>query len=520
MVKKSKYIPPIIVSPEAYGLPGEMDPMAPYVSRKGGGGLGDVTKGIIDGLYKKNIPAHYIGPNYKKIFRESSGLSNNEYMNRIHKTARPRTHLVSTRHFAGLNNIYDGSAPESAASLQELAIPIIKDIRSNNKGKAIVHTQDQFAGIIPAYCKAKGIPVIHTMHNGFTFLIKHSRYHYAEITDEPGGYKNLLYDTSLNSKVIDSHATAVKNADIVTLVGQEFTNEIINGRYDNWDIFANARNTFNELKIKAEHDQVRVVMNGISPEEFPENHTYLKYPFGPETSDIVGTKNNNKPYFQRRMGLKVNKNAHIFFAPSRIEDTQKGISIIIGSALEFLYANPDAQIAIVGDANKDNKKYEEQIRQAIRDAPPGSIGLAAFNKDLSNLGYDVASAVVGASRYEPFGLFWLQGICAGAYGIGARNGGAVDIIRDINEHPNIGNGFLYNNIDVGGLSYGLNTTMKHLREISQNPQAHNDELRRMMIKGRTDFSLDKMIDGYIELYEELGVKFDLFNEGYGHFIRK
>ncbi|HYD03803.1 MAG TPA: glycogen/starch synthase, partial [Alphaproteobacteria bacterium] len=262
--KAKKQLPVVVISPEAYGLPKEMDPMAQYVSRRGGGGLGDVTRGILQGLHRLGNEVYYIGPNYKTIFKENAGLNHEEYIAKMKKTTRDRTLLVSSPHFTYLKQIYDGNVVKSAALLQELAIPHIKDIdrRHGGKtatGKSIVHTQDQFGGIIPAFCKSRNIPTVHTLHNGFTYLTPYDYYTNVDLTDGEWGLKKYMYEAPLGSNMIDSHATAVKNADIITFVGKRFYEEILEGRYKNWDIFASAQNTFKEVVIKAEHNQARVV---------------------------------------------------------------------------------------------------------------------------------------------------------------------------------------------------------------------------------------------------------------------
>lgn len=516
---KLKYVPPIVISPEAYGLPEEMDPMAQYVTRRGGGGLGDVIRGIMVGLYGRGIAGYSISPNYKRIFMENTGLSPEEYIGQMKMTHRERTLLVSSPHFSYLERIYDGHVRESAAYLQELALPLIKSINTEHGNKSIVHTHDQYAGIIPAYCKARHIPSMHTVHNGFEFKIPYSYYKHADLTDGHWGIKSYIYDTHMNSGELYSHATAIKDTDILTFVGKRYLEEILNGRFDNWDIFKESQAAFYEVKVKAWHGQTRVVMNGISPEELPENQEYLKKMFGPRTRDILASKNENKLEFQRQMGLKQDENAILLYWPSRIDNIQKGIESLIGCAGEILNANSDVQIAIVGDAQGNNTKYLGDIYRIASHVPRGSMAHASFDKRLSNLGYASASSIIGASHYEPFGLFWLQGVCAGAFGIGANNGGAVDILKNFNKGTLKGNGIIYENSDTAGLRYGINTLVPIIRGLQDNPESYNKVMREMMTMARCDFSQDKMVEGYLQGYEELGKKFNLFTNGYSHFIR-
>lgn len=494
-----------------------MDPMAKYVTREGGGGLGDVIRGIIVELHARDIEGFYIGPNYKKIFKNNSMLTKDEYIRKVHCSKKNQVVLLSSKHFSYLNRIYDGNTTLSAALMQDLALPYIKSINSDRGKRAIVHTHDQSVGIIPAYCKSRGIPIIHTVHNAFTYTIPYEYYPHADLTGGEMGLKKYLYNTSWDSQQIDSHATAVKNADVVTFVGKSFLEEILEGRFDNWNLFAGARNTFNEIKIKSHFNQNRVIMNGISSVELPENQAYLTQSFGPNTLDIIGAKKQNLVEFQKSMGLNINKDAILLYWPSRIDENQKGIESLLNCALFLLHNHPNIQIAIVGDDSSPEKKYIPYLNSLISMAPKGQIAHRPFEKKLSNQGYASSSIIIGASHYEPFGLFWLQGVCAGAFGVGANNGGAVDILRELEVEKNHGNGFFYKTPNAEGLKQGLQNAIVAVKQLQKNPKLYNTHLRRMMIDARRDFSTTKMIESYIEVYERLGLAYNLFTEGHKHF---
>jgi glycogen synthase len=512
-----KQIPILIISPEVYGLPAEMDPMAKYVTREGGGGLGDVIRGIIVELHAREIEGFYIGPNYKKIFKNNSKLSKDEYIKKVHCSRKNQVVLLSSSHFSYLNRIYDGNTTLSAALMQDLALPSIKNINSDHGKRSIIHTHDQSAGIIPAYCKSRGIPTIHTVHNAFTYNIPHEYFPHADLTGGEMGLKNYLYNTSWESNVLDSHATAVKNADIVTFVGQSFLEEILAGRFDNWNLFAGAKNTFNEIKIKSHFNQNKVIMNGISPVELPENQDFLPRSFGPDTIDIVAAKKINLVEFQKKMGLTINENAILLYWPSRIDENQKGVESLLKCTLQLLNKNENVQIAIVGDDSTPDKKYIPIVNSLSSRAPKGQFAHRPFEKKLSTLGYAASSVIIGASHYEPFGLFWLQGVCAGAFGVGAKNGGAIDILREFDVAKKQGNGFFYKTPNADDLKNGLQNAIMAITKLQKNPQLYNAHLRRMMTDARRDFSITKMVESYIDVYEQLGHAYNLFTDGYSHF---
>ncbi|HYD02926.1 MAG TPA: glycosyltransferase, partial [Alphaproteobacteria bacterium] len=242
-----------------------------------------------------------------------------------------------------------------------------------------------------------------------------------------------------------------------------------------------------------------------------ENQDYLSKRFSPKTENILAAKTENKLSFQEKMGLNKDEDAILLYWPSRINSSQKGIDSLIGCALDVLHNNKDVQIALVGEAQNGDSKYIDIIQDLIKNAPPGSISHSKFDKKLSNLGYASSSAIIGASKYEPFGLFWLQGVCAGAFGIGAENGGAVDILR---EFENDGNGFLYRNTDTAGLKYGIEKAITSIRQLKNNPEAYNKQMSKMMSQARSDFSESKMVENYLHVYNEAIARHDLFSHGY------
>jgi hypothetical protein len=84
---------------------------------------------------------------------------------------------------------------------------------------------------------------------------------------------------------------------------------------------------------------------------------------------------------------------------------------------------------------------------------------------------------------------------------------------------NRGNGYFHNNTTddvIQQLQLAINT----VRELRKNKEMYNSNLRRMMTDIRYRFSLEKMVEGYLQIYDELGQNFNLFTGGYKPFITK
>jgi len=81
-----------------------------------------------------------------------------------------RIHLVTSSLFDGLSGAYAGNPVLNAAEFQKSLINhIIVQVQAKHSGKLIMHTHDWMAGgIVTAYAKEWGCPVLHTLHNVHT----------------------------------------------------------------------------------------------------------------------------------------------------------------------------------------------------------------------------------------------------------------------------------------------------------------------------------------------------------------
>ncbi|MBU4372616.1 MAG: hypothetical protein KKD68_12170, partial [Proteobacteria bacterium] len=63
-----------------------------------------------------------------------------------------------------------------------------------------------------------------------------------------------------------------------------------------------------------------------------------------------------------------------------------------------------------------------------------------------------------------------------------------------------GNGFLFRDYDSGGLWYGLEKSVHFHRRA---PEVREEQAKRIMREAREKYSIKKMIDEYIGVYEKL-----------------
>jgi glycogen synthase len=236
---------------------------------------------------------------------------------------------------------------------------------------------------------------------------------------------------------------------------------------------------------------------------YPEHGEHLIRKYGPE-DDVIAAKRENLVEFQKRTGLNVNPEAILLYWPSRLDPSQKGIELLETIAQQFVTTHADSQIAIVGNGVSNDRTHEE-ICGRIACSSEGKITYQRFSEPLSMLGFAGANDVFGASLYEPCGQIDQIGNLFGATATNRDTGGYHDKIHEMalmsdGASEDSGNGFLFKDYDSGGLWYGLSRAVQFHR---RSPEIRERQIKRIMKETRQRHDPERMIDGYIRVYEEL-----------------
>ena len=497
----------LLIAPETGRLQEGMCTLAGYISGKSGG-LGDVVTALCAGLTERGIECHLATINLKKRFQKENLMDEAEWRELRHTIDPEKIHLVSSSIFNDLESAYAGNPLCNAAEFQKVMVNhLIKEIRSKNKGRLILHSHDWMAGgVITAYARSRGCPVLHTVHNVHTGYIPQEMFYGVDL-DDLANYLYFAEDRGeyfaedRRGKCIDSHATAIKNANLINFVGEQFLHEVIEDHFIDRPIIPPA--VRKEVKEKYNHGAVLTIINAPSPVLYPESCDYLVTKYGPD-EEILAAKRVNLVAFQKRTGLIEDPNAILFYWPSRLDPMQKGVELFEGIAQRFVIEHGDVQIAIVGDGVGGDRTHEE-ILGRMACASGGKIAYQHFEEGLSMLGYAAANDVFGASLYEPCGQIDQVGNLFGATATNRDTGGYHDKIRELKlqtdgaEHDE-GNGFLFRDYDSGGLWYGLEKSAHFHR---RTPEVREEQAKRIMREAREKYSIKKMIDEYIGVYEKL-----------------
>ena len=498
VLKKREKTAVLMISPETGRLPEGMGGLAKYIFGKSGG-QGEVVSALCEGLTERDIHVHLITLNLKRRFREEAQLSEAEWQQLRHTVDPKNVHLVSSSVFADNANAYSGNTLLTAAEFQrEVVNNLIKALRVRHEG-LIIHSHDWMAGgAITAYARARGLPVLHTVHNVFTADLPLD-YLWGVERDAISEY---FYVTQSHGRdCLDCQATAIKNATLINFVGERFLREVVDDYFLDRPVVPLSVRT--EVKVKYAHEAALAITNAPSLQTYPERCGHIISRYGPDDS-VLQAKKNNLIEFQNRTGLDVDPDAILFYWPSRLDPQQKGVELLEKIALSFVRKHSDVQIAIVADGVGEDQTHRGNLG-AIALVSQGRITCQSYSEALSLLGYAAANDVFGASLYEPCGQIDQLGNIFGATATNRDTGGYRDKIRELRlkidgAPQDVGNGFLFRDYDSGGLWYGLEMSLAFHR---RPPDIREGQIKRIMKEAREKYDMGKMIAAYIRIYEKL-----------------
>jgi len=513
--RNDKNISILLISPEIYGLPSSMGHLSNIIKRPSGGGMGDMNHLLIRGLWDLGIDAHYMGPNFKGIYQKiamgGQFKNSDEYIDFIYKEKNKNIHLLNAKQFDQRSSIYQ-HAEDTNRVFQDIArTGHLRDFFRDRDRKVIVIGTDQYTGALAAYFKARKIPFVSWAHNVMTHLIHQDKYQYFNF-DEESIRKNIFWNKYEYSGIIDTHATAIKNAARIIPVSKQFEKELREGKLIGQMGLEESRATLEEIMIR--QDKLHAIPNALPESALPENQDFLYKKFT-HKSNIVEAKRINKLGFQKdsQGGLDQGDDYILIGWTSRMDESQKGISGVIDN-LEFLMSNfNNVQVAFVGDDVTENKEFYNKLKPYI-EKYKGRIHHEKFSKNRSNQLYAASDIIVGNSKREPFGLFTLQAILSGAIVGSPAVGGSVDIVDEIDLEKGVGNGVLSQNADSGGVNYFLKKTIGVIQEAYKDKDKWNSHLQRMVYDIKDKFSEEVYLKQVVEMLDSVALEFNLYKGGY------
>ena len=120
-----------------------------------------------------------------------------------------------------------------------------------------------------------------------------------------------------------------------------------------------------------------------------------------------------------------------FLFVGRLE-CRKGIDTLLAAAPDVLRRFPAARLDIVGDDSIDGGKYKAGFlaRTDLEDIVPRVTFHGRVEEEALRAHYRACDVLVAPSRYESFGLVYVEGMIFGKAVIGGRAGGGPEVIEE------------------------------------------------------------------------------------------
>ena len=494
--RKSKNPRILVVTPEITYLPEGMGNMANHLKAKAGG-LADVSASLVSALYRQGADVHVALPDYRQIFKVNvNHLVSKELRMYLAGLTDNRVHLAEDRIFYYRDRVYSSYTAESML----VALAFQREVINNIIPKVnpdLIHCNDWMTGLIPGMARRLGIPCLFTVHNIHTQKTTLAQIEDRGI-DAASFWKELYYERipqnyeeSRATNQVDMMASGIFSAHFINTVSPRFLEEVVQGWFD---FIPNAVRS--EIRGKYHAGCASGILN--APDE---NQTPGKDPALPEnytSENHRAAKRRLKTIFQKRLGLRENADAPIFFWPSRLDPVQKGCQLLAEILFHTLdrYRNDNMQIAIV--ANGAFYEVFERIRNMhnIGDR----LAVVPFDNDLSQLGYAASDFMLMPSLFEPCGLPQMIAPKYGCLPLVHNTGGLHDTVEMLDVNMHRGNGFIFNDYDAHALSWAFDRAMDFYR---LDPAVREREIKRIMDEAERRFNHDVTAQAYIRIYEEM-----------------
>lgn len=272
----------------------------------------------------------------------------------------------------------------------------------------------------------------------------------------------------------DFLAQAIYYSDIVTTVSPTYAREILTPEYGEGL----------EQLLALRGDALRGILNGLDAELFnPRTDAHIPHQFD---LGSIEEREQNRAALRKEFKLP-EEDGPILAMVTRLTE-QKGVDLVLRALPELIAAH--AQLVVLGDGDKwlreELGRMEGEFKSHVRLA-------ARFDQGLAQRIYAGCDMFLMPSRYEPCGLGQLLAMRYGAIPIGRRTGGLADTILDLEEHPDTGTGFLFDEFSTVGFIAAFERAVRAFHDPGQWLKIQQNAMSR-------DYSWRASANHYVEAY--------------------
>jgi starch synthase len=289
----------------------------------------------------------------------------------------------------------------------------------------------------------------------------------------------MLHQADLAAGRLNPMRHAIMYADAVTTVSPTYAEEIRTpegGHGLDGDLLARGA-------------AVSGLLNGVDYEEWnPATDRYI--PFRYDADDLSG-KARNKEALLDLLRMPAPSTTPLIGMVSRLTH-QKGIDLLFDTLPEVLEGS-DVRFVALGSG----EHHYEQFMHSLQEWFPGrAVFYSGYSEELAHFIEAAADMFLMPSMYEPCGLNQMYSLKYGTVPIVRRTGGLADSVQHFDPAAGTGTGIVFNDCDPGGVRWALATALEWY--------GWPTVWRRLMQSGmRQDFSWERQVAGYEELYRQL-----------------
>ncbi len=238
--------------------------------------------------------------------------------------------------------------------------------------------------------------------------------------------------------------------------------------------------------IRARGDRIRGILNGIDSSLWnPGLDPLIPFPFD---SNTLEKKARNKTALLRRFALPADIDVPLIGIISRFTE-QKGFHLL-EPILGPLLRDGAFRLVVLGSGDLH---LQDMFKRAEHDFPDFVSTIFGYDEALAHLIEAGSDLFLMPSIYEPCGLNQMYSLKYGTIPIVRHTGGLADTVRDIDDEPETGIGFVFDHADSGELKSAIRRAVKMFAEKNRWRAMQ----RRAMME---DFSWHVSAKAYLDLY--------------------
>lgn len=359
---------------------------------------------------------------------------------------------------------------------------VIESIKLLGWQPDVIHLNDWQSSLVALYIK---LEKEEALKNSKTLLTIHNLAYQGEFPLE--SFNKLGLPESYNSEngvviydKINFLKTGILYADAINTVSPTYAKEILEDK---------ERSAGLKKVLSKRKEKLFGIINGIDEEIWnPEKDEIIAQNYNSKSYEL---KLINKKFLAEKFNFMYNPDEPYLCKISRIIDA-KGFDLISEIFDELM--SLDIKFFLLGVGDRKYHKFFQEKQSKYKDKFGCYLG---YNDDLAHYLHAGCDIYLMPSRYEPCGLNQMYALKYGNVPIARRTGGLADTIIDVEEDPESGYGFLFNEYKPETL---LKTIKKTIDIYKNNKALWLKIVKRGMKK---DFSWNNSAKLYIDLYKSL-----------------